>query len=156
MDFLNHREGVWFSIRSSSFLLYKNCKRLRAFEKIEISSKAIKVTVNKMWKSLKTFVWISSKNSVSGHNLFGNGYLCSSKICRTRKQKYSFLIMEYSALFHNVFEAWNLIKKYLAEIQLPGDVIRLHSIPKSSTQGSDMACHWRIPTHQLNYKCSCS
>jgi hypothetical protein len=47
MDFLNHREGgVWFSIRFSSFLLYKLFKRLCEFEEIEISSKAIEVTVN--------------------------------------------------------------------------------------------------------------
>jgi hypothetical protein len=46
MDFLNHREGVWFSIRFSSFLLNRNCKRLRELEEIEISSKAVEVTVN--------------------------------------------------------------------------------------------------------------
>jgi hypothetical protein len=41
MDFLNHREGVRFSIRFSSFLLYsvqyrtiEKCKRLREFEEI--------------------------------------------------------------------------------------------------------------------------
>ncbi len=45
MYFLNHREGVWFSIRFSSFLLY-NCKSLREFEEIEISGKAVEVTVN--------------------------------------------------------------------------------------------------------------
>jgi hypothetical protein len=43
-------------------------------------------------------------------------------------------------------------KKYVAETQLPGNVIRLLSIRKSSTKSSDMACHWRIPTHQMNYK----
>jgi hypothetical protein len=41
MDFLNHKEGVWFFIRFSSFLLYRNCQRLREFE-----SKAVLVTVN--------------------------------------------------------------------------------------------------------------
>jgi hypothetical protein len=46
MDFLNHKEGVWFSLRFSSFLLYRNCKRLREFEEIGISSKAVEVTVN--------------------------------------------------------------------------------------------------------------
>jgi hypothetical protein len=30
-------KGVWFSIRFSSFLLYRNCKRLREFVEIEIS-----------------------------------------------------------------------------------------------------------------------
>jgi hypothetical protein len=50
-------EGVWFSIRFSSFLLYRNCKRLREFEVKEISRR----------KTLKTFVWISSKNSASVH-----------------------------------------------------------------------------------------
>jgi hypothetical protein len=42
-------KGEWFFIRFSSFLLYRNCKRLREFEEIEISSKAVEVlkTVNK-------------------------------------------------------------------------------------------------------------
>jgi hypothetical protein len=42
MDFLNHRERgtVWFSIPFSSFLLYRNCKRLLGFEEIEISKKS--------------------------------------------------------------------------------------------------------------------
>jgi hypothetical protein len=30
-------KGVWFSIRFSSFLLHRNCKRLREFDTIEIS-----------------------------------------------------------------------------------------------------------------------
>jgi hypothetical protein len=46
MDFLNHRERGIVSIRFSSFLLYRNCKRLREFEEKEISSKAVEVTVN--------------------------------------------------------------------------------------------------------------
>jgi hypothetical protein len=44
MDFLTIGKGVWFSIRFSSFLLlnvqlmnYRNSKRLREFEEIEIS-----------------------------------------------------------------------------------------------------------------------
>jgi hypothetical protein len=44
MDFLNHREGVWFTIRFSSFLIYRNCKRLSEFE--ESLGKAVEVTVN--------------------------------------------------------------------------------------------------------------
>ncbi len=35
--FLTIGKGVWFSIRFSSFLLYRNCKRLREFEEIEMS-----------------------------------------------------------------------------------------------------------------------
>jgi hypothetical protein len=42
MDFLNHGEGGMVS----SFLLYRNCKILRELEEIEISSKAVEVTVN--------------------------------------------------------------------------------------------------------------
>ncbi len=34
-------KGIWFSIRFSSFLLYRNCKRLREFEEI-----AVEMTVN--------------------------------------------------------------------------------------------------------------
>jgi hypothetical protein len=56
MDFLNHRKEVWFSIGFSSFLPNKNCKRLRVYEEIEISSKAVEVTVNN--KEEKSFVWI--------------------------------------------------------------------------------------------------
>jgi hypothetical protein len=37
---------VWFSIRFSSFLIYRNFKRLHVFEEIEISGKAVAVTVN--------------------------------------------------------------------------------------------------------------
>jgi hypothetical protein len=39
MDFLNHREGGMVSIRFSSFLLYRNFKRLREFEEIESQAK---------------------------------------------------------------------------------------------------------------------
>jgi hypothetical protein len=54
MAFLNHREGsvVWFSIRFSLLPLLhctvthcRNCKRLREFEEIEISSTAVEVTL---------------------------------------------------------------------------------------------------------------
>ncbi len=65
MGFLTIGKGVWFPIRFSSFLLYRNCKRLREFEEIEISSKAVEVTVNIKGETLTTFVWISSKNSAS-------------------------------------------------------------------------------------------
>jgi hypothetical protein len=43
------------SIRFSSFLLYRNCKRLREFKEIEISSKAVEVTVNKTKGNSKDF-----------------------------------------------------------------------------------------------------
>jgi hypothetical protein len=39
-------KGVWFSMSFPSFLTYRNCKRLCEFEEIEISSKAVDVTVN--------------------------------------------------------------------------------------------------------------
>jgi hypothetical protein len=39
-------KGIWYSIGFSSLLLNKNCKRLRKYEEIEISSKAVEVTVN--------------------------------------------------------------------------------------------------------------
>ncbi len=45
--FLHHREGGMVSIRFSYFLLYRNCKRLREFQEIEISSKAVEVTVKR-------------------------------------------------------------------------------------------------------------
>ncbi len=48
MDFLNHREvGYGFLSGFSPFYFTeKNCKRLREFKEIEISSKAVDVTVN--------------------------------------------------------------------------------------------------------------
>jgi hypothetical protein len=55
MDFLNHREGGMFSIRFFSFLLYRNCKRLRVFEEIEISSKAVEVSVNNKEENSQDF-----------------------------------------------------------------------------------------------------
>jgi hypothetical protein len=46
MDFLNHREAGTVFYQVSSFLLYRNFYRLREFEYIEISSKAVDVTMN--------------------------------------------------------------------------------------------------------------
>jgi hypothetical protein len=72
MDFLNHREGgiVFYQV----FLLspLQKLKRLRGIEEIEISSKVVVVTVEEKErrKTLKTFVWISSKNSASGKQVF--------------------------------------------------------------------------------------
>ncbi len=55
MDFLNHREGdvILYQI----FLLspYRNCNRLREFEEIEISSKAVEETVNKKEENSEDF-----------------------------------------------------------------------------------------------------
>jgi hypothetical protein len=56
------------SIRFPFFLLSRNCKRLREYEEIEISSKAVEVTYKK--KTLKTFVWILSKTFDSAKVLF--------------------------------------------------------------------------------------
>jgi hypothetical protein len=42
VDFLNHRKGGMVS----PFLLYRNCKKLREFEEIDISSKAVEVSAN--------------------------------------------------------------------------------------------------------------
>ncbi len=54
MDFfLNHRERGMVSIRFSSYLHYRNCKRLREFEEKEISSKAVEVIVNNKEKKSK-------------------------------------------------------------------------------------------------------
>ncbi len=68
---------------------------------------------------------------------------------QTRKQKNSFLVIVYSALFNTVIEALNLVfEKYLTEIQLPGNITQLLSIPQSSTQSSGTARPWRFPSHQ--------
>ncbi len=73
MDFFNHRERSMFYISFSSFLLYRNCKRLRQCElvkKQKSQGKAVEVTVNN-----KTLVWISSKNSTSGQSTGTNFFL---------------------------------------------------------------------------------
>ncbi len=46
MDLLNHREGGLVFYKVSSFLLYRNCKRLREFKVKEIPSKVVEVIVN--------------------------------------------------------------------------------------------------------------
>ncbi len=46
MDLIYHREGGLVFCQVSSFLLYRNCKRLREVEEIEISSRAVEVIVN--------------------------------------------------------------------------------------------------------------
>jgi hypothetical protein len=46
---------VWFHIRFSFFLLYRNCKRLREFEELEISSKAVELAVNNKEKKSSDF-----------------------------------------------------------------------------------------------------
>ncbi len=46
MDFLNQREGGMVFYQVFLLYLYRNCKRLREFEEIEISRKAVEVTVN--------------------------------------------------------------------------------------------------------------
>ncbi len=53
MYFLNYRERG-----------KRSGKRLRGFKEIEISSKAVEVTMNN--KEENSLVWISSKNSASG------------------------------------------------------------------------------------------
>ncbi len=44
------------------------------------------------------------------------------------------------SIFNNVFKTFYLLKKYVAEIQLSGNGIRLFSMPQSSSQSSGMAC----------------
>jgi hypothetical protein len=46
---------MWFYIRFSSFLLYRNYNRLREFEELEISSKAAEETVNNKEKNSEDF-----------------------------------------------------------------------------------------------------
>ncbi len=60
MDFWNHSPvmgGGWLFIRYSSFLLYRNCKRLREFEEMEISRQSctVEVTVNSKEESSSDF-----------------------------------------------------------------------------------------------------
>ncbi len=50
MDFLNHREGVWFSFMFPPFSFTETVRDSVSFEETEIS------------RQIKTFVWISSKN----------------------------------------------------------------------------------------------
>ncbi len=58
MHFLNHREGdmVFYQVFLLSHLQkFRNCKRLHEFEEIEISSKAVKVTVNNKEENSEDF-----------------------------------------------------------------------------------------------------
>ncbi len=113
---------------------------MRAFEKIEVSSKAVEVTVNNKEENSEDFYpdFVQEFCLTTGHNflvmLLRVHYCCCVQARFLDKEtiKYSFLVMVYSALFNNVFEAWNVIKKSAAETQLPGNVIRLLLIPKSS------------------------
>ncbi len=75
MDFLNLGKGVWLSIRFSSFLLnivlyskltVETVRGCVSLKKYKSQIKAVEMTVIAMRKTLKTFVWISSKNSASG------------------------------------------------------------------------------------------
>ncbi len=50
MDFLSHRDGGMFSC----FLNYRNCKRLREFEEIEISRKSYRGGCDKQGGKLLT------------------------------------------------------------------------------------------------------
>jgi hypothetical protein len=59
-------KGVWFYSQVFAFLLCINCKRLREFEEIEISSKAVEVTVNNKEENSYDFV----KNSTSVYSSF--------------------------------------------------------------------------------------
>ncbi len=61
MDFLNHREGVWFSIRFSSFLLYsvqyrtiETVRGCLSWKKYKSQGKAAEVTVNSKEETPKT------------------------------------------------------------------------------------------------------
>ncbi len=64
--------------------------------------------------------------------------LCTSQIFRHGINITLSLDMVYLELLNNAFKALNLIlNKYVAEIQLPGNAIRLLSIPQSSSQSSD-------------------
>ncbi len=67
MVFLNHRKGGMVFYQVFLLFLYRNCKRLREFEEIEMSSKAVEMTVNNTEEISKTFVWISSKNSAADY-----------------------------------------------------------------------------------------
>jgi hypothetical protein len=56
--------------------------------------------------------------------------------------KFTFLVKVYKVLFKNVFKAFNLLKKYIAEIQPPGNGTQLLSITQSSVESSGVARHW--------------
>ncbi len=55
-----------------------------------------------LWAGAHTDIWLE------GEDLGTSMLLCPGKKFRQGKQKCSFIVMEYSALFNNVFEAVNL------------------------------------------------
>jgi hypothetical protein len=65
--------------------------------------------------------------------------------------KNSFLVIVYSALFYIVIviEALNLVLEKIFSRNPPA-LQYLLSIPQSSAQSSDMACHWRFPSHHMS------
>jgi hypothetical protein len=77
LDILNHREGgmVFYQV-----LLLSPLQRLCELKKkIEISSKAVKVTVNNKEENLKTFSWILSKNAASGQEKVKFEIICHNR-----------------------------------------------------------------------------
>ena len=88
MDFLNHIErGIVFfkffllsSLQCTVEIRKRLCEfkeknnRLREVEEYKSQGKAVEGTVEKQGGKLKTFVWISSKNSASG------GSFCSTSL----------------------------------------------------------------------------
>jgi hypothetical protein len=75
---------------------------------------------------------------------------------KTRKQINYFLVKVYSALFNNVTEALNLVlENYLAEIQLPGNITQLLSIPQSSSHDFQHGLPLEISFTSYEYKCCC-
>jgi hypothetical protein len=54
MDSLNYREGGVVFYQVFLLFLYRNCKRLREFEEIEMSSKAVEMTVNNTEENSKS------------------------------------------------------------------------------------------------------
>ncbi len=74
MDFLNHREGEYGFLSGFppfSFTVYNNStvetvRGCVSLKKLKSQGKAPEVTVISKEETLKIFVWISSKNFVSG------------------------------------------------------------------------------------------
>ncbi len=77
LDFLNQKEGgvPFYQVLLRSPLQctvtnWRNCKRLREFEEIEVSRQRSRGDCKYQEETLRTFVWISSKNFASAQGFY--------------------------------------------------------------------------------------
>ncbi len=104
-------------------------------------------------ETTRVFLFLRPSRSIH-HNFSGDS---NSKYATVAVQarffdkdtKFFFIVIVYSVLFYIVIEALNLVLEKIFSRNQPAWQYIL-SIPQSSTQSSDMACHWRFPSHHMS------